>query len=80
MRDKLEALRTSALEALESASSTDEITALRTLYLGRKGRLTEVLRNEWGFGGLVVSDWGATNDRVAGVRAGMDLEMPGPSD
>lgn len=45
MRDKLEALRASALEALESASSTDEITALRTLYLGRKGRLTEVLRN-----------------------------------
>lgn len=38
--------------------------------------LTDVLRNEWGFTGLVVSDWGATNDRVAGVRAGMDLEMP----
>ncbi|HOP35253.1 MAG TPA: phenylalanine--tRNA ligase subunit alpha [Syntrophales bacterium] len=45
MRDKLEALRASALEALESASSTEEIAALRTLYLGRKGRLTEVLRN-----------------------------------
>lgn len=41
--------------------------------------LTEVLRNEWGFSGLVVSDWGATNDRVAGVHAGMDLEMPATS-
>lgn len=39
--------------------------------------LTEVLRNEWGFEGAVVSDWGAVNDRVAGLVAGMDLEMPG---
>ncbi|WP_218938096.1 family 78 glycoside hydrolase catalytic domain [Actinomyces culturomici] len=39
--------------------------------------LTTVLREEWGFEGLVVSDWGAVSDRVAGVAAGMDLEMPG---
>ena len=39
--------------------------------------LTKVLREEWGFGGLVMSDWGAVNDRVAGVTAGLDLEMPG---
>ena len=38
--------------------------------------LTEVLRNEWGFDGLVVSDWGAVNDCVAAVRSGLDLEMP----
>ncbi len=39
--------------------------------------LTDVLRRDWGFTGAVVSDWGAVSDRVAGVRAGMDLEMPG---
>ena len=38
--------------------------------------LTEVLREQWGFDGLVVSDWGAVHDRVAALRAGLDLEMP----
>ncbi|WP_328859016.1 glycoside hydrolase family 3 C-terminal domain-containing protein [Williamsia herbipolensis] len=39
--------------------------------------LTELLRGTWGFDGAVVSDWGAVRDRVAAVRAGLDLEMPG---
>jgi beta-glucosidase len=39
--------------------------------------LTDVLRGEWGYEGIVVSDWGAVEDRVEGVKAGMDLEMPG---
>jgi beta-glucosidase len=39
--------------------------------------LTDVLRRDWGYEGAVVSDWGAVSDRVAGVAAGMDLEMPG---
>jgi beta-glucosidase len=38
--------------------------------------LTTILREEWGFEGLVVSDWGAVHDRIEGLRAGMDLEMP----
>ena len=42
--------------------------------------LTELLRNRWNFSGFVVSDWGAVHDRVEGIKAGLDLEMPGPSD
>ncbi|WP_336670663.1 glycoside hydrolase family 3 C-terminal domain-containing protein [Tsukamurella sp. USMM236] len=42
--------------------------------------LTTVLRDEWGYDGLVVSDWGAVHDPVAAVNAGLDLEMPhGPN-
>ncbi|WP_046732089.1 glycoside hydrolase family 3 C-terminal domain-containing protein [Streptomyces humi] len=41
--------------------------------------LTEVLREEWGFAGAVVSDWGAVHDPVASMLAGLDLEMPGPA-
>lgn len=42
-----------------------------------KWLLTDVLRNDWGFEGYVMSDWGAVRDRVKGIIAGMDLEMPG---
>lgn len=41
-----------------------------------KWLLTDVLRKEWGFDGLVMSDWGATDDRAKGIAAGLDLEMP----
>ena len=40
-----------------------------------KEYLTDLLREEWGFDGYVVSDWGAVNDRVEALKAGMDLEM-----
>jgi beta-glucosidase len=39
--------------------------------------LTDILRKDWGHRGIVVSDWGAVDDRAAGMRAGLDLEMPG---
>lgn len=42
--------------------------------------LTEVLRHDWGFNGMVVTDWGALCDRVAAMHAGCDLSMPGGSD
>jgi beta-glucosidase len=42
--------------------------------------LTEILKNEWGFEGLVVSDWGAVRDRIAALKGGLDWEMPGPQD
>lgn len=39
--------------------------------------LTDVLRKDWGFDGVVMTDWGATHDRLKGLEAGLDLEMPG---
>lgn len=42
-----------------------------------KWLLTDVLRDEWGFDGLVVTDWGAMGNRIEGFKAGCDLNMPG---
>jgi beta-glucosidase len=44
---------------------------------GSENPIFKRLRSEWKFQGLVMTDWGATNDRVEGLRAGVDLEMPG---
>lgn len=40
--------------------------------------LVRILKQEWGFEGLVYSDWGAVHDRVKALQGGLDLEMPGP--
>ena len=42
--------------------------------------LTDILRDEWGFDGYIMSDWGAMNDRVDALKAGCELEMPGMTD
>jgi beta-glucosidase len=43
-----------------------------------KALLTDILRGEWGFDGMVMSDWFGVNSIVPSVEAGLDLEMPGP--
>ena len=43
-----------------------------------KHLLQDILRKEWGFDGIVITDWGASNDHAQGVAAGSDLEMPAP--
>ena len=44
-----------------------------------KRLMTDILRREWGFDGLVMSDWGGTHSAANSVKAGLDLEMPGPA-
>lgn len=46
---------------------------------GHEFLLKKVLRGDWGWKGLVMSDWGGTNSTAESINAGMDLEMPGPT-
>lgn len=79
------ALREIYLSGFETAVKKAKPAALMASYNKVNGEaasenhhlLTEILRDDWGFEGFVVSDWAATNDRAAAVLAGMDLEMPG---
>lgn len=80
-----ETMRNFYLKSFEIAIKRGKPTAVMTSYnringtyaSEHEGLLTDLLRKEWGFEGLVISDWGAVNDRVAGLHAGMDFEMPG---
>ncbi|MBR1584774.1 MAG: glycoside hydrolase family 3 C-terminal domain-containing protein [Clostridia bacterium] len=53
---------------------------LNGVYTNENPHLYDILRHEWGFDGMVVTDWGGSNDFVEGVRAGMNLEMPAAGD
>lgn len=81
------ALRELYLLPFERAVKEAGVMAVMTGYNRIDGRfmadhhrlVQQVLRDEWGFDGLVMSDWGAAHDTVLSVLAGCDLEMPGPT-
>ncbi|MCM1194796.1 MAG: glycoside hydrolase family 3 C-terminal domain-containing protein, partial [Firmicutes bacterium] len=78
------ALREIYLNAFERVIKKSEPCAVMCSYNKLNGEycsqdkrlLTDILRGEWGFKGLTVSDWGATDDRAKGLNSGLDLEMP----
>ena len=79
-------LREIYLTGFEIAVKEGEARSIMTSYNQVNGTyanenkhlLQDILRGEWGFGGLVVTDWGGSNSHTAGVAAGSDLEMPSP--
>ncbi|WP_162941783.1 beta-glucosidase [Desertimonas flava] len=79
-------LRETYLRPFEAAVREAGVWAVMTAYNRLNGIPTSdhawligtILRGEWGFDGLVMSDWGGTRSTVAALRAGLDLEMPGP--
>ncbi len=78
------ALREIYLPAFEAAVKEGGVSAVMTAYNKLNGTycsenpwlISGILRGEWGFDGIVVSDWTGTSDRAAGVAAGEDIEMP----
>ena len=82
------ALREIYLEAFRRAVTRGRPWTVMTAYNRINGEfasesrwlLQDVLRDEWGFAGAVVSDWGGVTDRVAALEAGVDLAMPGPAE
>lgn len=73
------------LPAFEAAVKKGKTRSIMCAYNGINGTfcaenkmlLTDILREKWGYEGFVVTDWGAVKDRVKGIAAGLDLEMPG---
>jgi beta-glucosidase len=81
------ALREIYLKPFEIAVKEAKPGAVMTAYNKVNGHhadsqpffLQQVLRGEWGWDGLIMSDWGGTNSTAAALNAGLDLEMPGPT-
>lgn len=79
------ALREIYLPSFKAAVQEADIGSIMAAYNRVNGQyaaqnahlLTEILKEEWGFDGYIVSDWGATHNAVEAARAGLDLEMPG---
>ena len=80
------ALREIYLPGFEAAVKEGKVGTVMSAYNSINGKpcaqnswlLTDVLKNEWGFEGQVVSDWGAVYDQVEALKAGNDMDMPGP--
>ena len=79
-------LREIYLTGFEIAVKEGDAHALMTSYNQVNGTysnenthlLKDILRDEWGYDGIVITDWGGSNDHIKGVAAGSDLEMPTP--
>jgi beta-glucosidase len=79
----LREIYTAAFERVVKAANPWTVMAsynkLRGTYASENPHLlTEILKDEWGYDGVVVSDWGAVHSTVPSARSGLDLEMPGP--
>src|SRR6202165_113274 len=80
-------LREICLPAFEASVREAKVGALMDaynlvngVYMTQNNHLNnEILKKEWGFDGIVMSDWGATHDGVAAANGGLDLEMPSPT-
>lgn len=78
-------LRELYLAAFENVVKNGKVRSVMCAYNAINGTfcaenkklLKDILRKEWGFDGMVVTDWGAIKNRVNGIKAGVDLEMPG---